>query len=240
MLRVLLIALALAPAANASAVVGSSANSHAAHTPAAPVDEIVGSGSGSVFSSGADGTAVSDDPPDVSQLAPYFSQNITFLEAENMTSDQGWEPRQWAHGGNYFASTVNNVFMSRRMFLHAPANATSDTVAKATITVASTGEYMVMARYEALYRFETGFKITVTQHGERYTGSASATMNGNKLHHNSIEQGWGLRDCLCLLGKTLLSAIYGRRSNLKVWGQKGQGTATFNESGGKQCIQIKY
>ena len=91
----------------------------------------------------------------VSQLAPYFDQNITFLEAENMTDDAGWEAKQWAHGGNYFASTVNNVFMcdfshsprifliflsfslsrvphmsshflrnrSRRMFLHAPANA---------------------------------------------------------------------------------------------------------------------
>lgn len=137
-----------------------------------------------------------DAPPDVSQIAPYFSQNITFLEAENMTEDGGWEARQWGHGGNYFSSTVNNVFMSRRMYLHAPANASTGTIARATITVAEDGDYMVMARYEALYRFETGFKVTV-------------------------EQG----------SKTLLSAVYGRRSNPKVWGQKGQGTATFNESG---------
>jgi hypothetical protein len=192
MMHHVLIILALAPAAavHASAVVGSAAEAVAARErsglhvakAARPVN---------------DPSAAEDpDPPDVSQLAPYFSQNITFLEAENMTEDGGWEARQWAHGGNYFASTVNNVFMSRRMFLHAAANATSDTIAKASITVASAGEYMVMARYEALYRFETGFKLTVTQQG-----------------------------------KTLLSAIYGRRSNLKVWGQKGQGTATFNESG---------
>ena len=53
-------------------------------------------------------------PPDTSQLAPYFSQSLTFLEAENMTGNGGWEARHWAQGGNYFASTVNNVFMSRR------------------------------------------------------------------------------------------------------------------------------
>ena len=46
-----------------------------------------------------------------------------------MTEDGGWTAKQWGHGGNYFASTVNNVFMSRRAFLHAPANATSDTAA---------------------------------------------------------------------------------------------------------------
>ena len=143
-----------------------------------------------------DAAPLAQTPPDVSQLAPYFSQNITFLEAENMTQDGGWEARQWGHCGNYFSSTVNNVFMSRRMFLHAPANASTSTVARATITVTEDGEYMVMARYEALYRFETGFKVTVEQDS-----------------------------------KTLLSAVYGRRSNPKIWGQKGQGTATFNESG---------
>ena len=72
-----------------------------------------------------DAAPLAQTPPDVSQLAPYFSQNITFLEAENMTQDGGWEARQWVHGGNYFSSTVNNVFMSLRMFLHAPANAST-------------------------------------------------------------------------------------------------------------------
>ena len=139
---------------------------------------------------------------DASQVAPYFSQNITFLEAENMTEDGGWTAKQWGHGGNYFASTVNNVFMSRRAFLHAPANATSDTAAHGAVTVAEDGEYIVLVRYEALYRFETGFKVLVTQGG-----------------------------------KTLLSKIYGRRSNPKIWGQKGQGTATFNESG-NNCAEM--
>jgi hypothetical protein len=41
-------------------------------------------------------------------------RQLTFLEAENMTSDGGWEPRQWGHGGNYFAATVgrppSNIF----------------------------------------------------------------------------------------------------------------------------------
>ena len=150
-------------------------------------------------------SAQDSEVADASQVVPYFSQHITFLEAENMTTGAGdWEPRQWAHGGNYFASTVNNVFMSRRMYLHAPANATVDggTVARGNITIADSGEYMVMARYEALYRFETGFNITIRQHG------------------------W-----------TVFSKVYGRRSNYKTWGQKGQGTDTFDDSG-QNCAGI--
>jgi hypothetical protein len=104
-------------------------------------------------------------PPDTSQLAPYFSQSLTFLEAENMTGNGGWEARHWAQGGNYFASTVNNVFMSRRRFLHAPADATSHAVAHGTVTVGAAGPYLVMVRYEALYRFETPFRLTVRQVG---------------------------------------------------------------------------
>ena len=38
------------------------------------------------------------------------------------------------------------------MFLHADANASATTVAHGGITIADSGEYMVMARYEALYR----------------------------------------------------------------------------------------
>lgn len=119
---------------------------------------------------------------------------MTAIHAD--AAEFAWEPRQWASGGNYFASTVNNVFMSRRMFLHADANSTYVTAARAAVTVGDDGEYMVMVRYEALYRFETGFLVTV-------------------------EQG----------GVTLLSRVYGRRANYKVWGQKGQGTDTFNETG---------
>jgi hypothetical protein len=49
---------------------------------------------------------------------------LVFIEAENMTTTTssgptgstapGWMARPWAHSNNYFASTVANVFHSRR------------------------------------------------------------------------------------------------------------------------------
>eukprot|EP01050_Picozoa_sp_SAG11_P012002 SAG11_NODE_1307_length_5243_cov_2.389774_2_plen_226_part_00 len=82
------------------------------------------------------------------------------------------------------------------MYLHAPANATVSSYAKGGVTVGTDGEYMVMVRYEALYRFETPFSITIEQDDQ-----------------------------------VVFTKLYGRRSNYKVWGQKGQGTDTFSESG---------
>ena len=111
-------------------------------------------------------------PPPCSQLVPYFSETITVIEAENLTATgfagsggEGWEPRAWAHGGNYFASTVNNVFHSRRAFLHADAAATG-AAASGTFHVAAASMYTVMIKYEALYRFETAFEVVIAQAGK--------------------------------------------------------------------------
>jgi hypothetical protein len=115
-------------------------------------------------------TAPPAPPAPCSQLVPYFSQTITVIEAENLTTAaagraSGWEPRAWAHGGNYFASTVNNVFHSRRAFLHADAAATG-AVASGTFHIAAADRYTVMIKYEALYRFETAFEVVIEQAGK--------------------------------------------------------------------------
>eukprot|EP01046_Picozoa_sp_COSAG06_P007123 COSAG06_NODE_344_length_17074_cov_116.626510_2_plen_232_part_00 len=51
-------------------------------------------------------------------------------------------------------------------YLHADAHAANGTTATATVRIAQDGEYTVMVRYEALYRFETPFVVTVSQAGK--------------------------------------------------------------------------
>jgi hypothetical protein len=112
------------------------------------------------------------------QSIPYFRQRMMVIEAENFTvhgtaesagqcagtdgNDTkrcGWEPRQWGDG-NYFCATINNVFHSRRAFLHGPARAKRST-ATAAVVVPQDDEYSVLARYEAVFHFGSGFRIKV-------------------------------------------------------------------------------
>ena len=126
-------------------------------------------------------------PPAGGQIIPFNAeQSLVFAEGENFTAVAGssWEPREWAKSPHYFASTVANVFHSRRAYLHGPQNATGPTEGAATsVTIPAAGEYTVLVRYEMPYRFEVPFSVTVSQ---------GATKK--------------------------FTRVYGRRSNLKVWG----------------------
>jgi hypothetical protein len=85
------------------------------------------------------------------QTYQYFDSFISVMEGENFTSTTGWTPELWAHSPKTrFASTVANVFHSRRGFLHAPAD----------------GAHQVLVRYEAAYRFEVPFRVDVSQGGK--------------------------------------------------------------------------
>eukprot|EP01045_Picozoa_sp_COSAG04_P002623 COSAG04_NODE_97_length_26459_cov_6.507246_11_plen_1116_part_00 len=97
-------------------------------------------------------------------------QTLIFIEAENFTvaPNSPWEPRAWAHSPNYFASTVANVFHSRRAYLHHPAmtdKTTQPTTAAAAFTLPAAGHYSVLIRYEAPFRFEIPFQVAITQRG---------------------------------------------------------------------------
>jgi hypothetical protein len=103
---------------------------------------------------------------DNSQLIPYFHATMTAVEAENFSSTTGWEPREWAHSPNYFASVVANVFLSRRAYLHAAAStaaaaaaAGTPAVATALITIAAPGTYTPLVRFEAPHRYEVPFQL---------------------------------------------------------------------------------
>ena len=113
------------------------------------------------------------DEPDVAALAAQYGSRhkvvtaapggLLVCEAEEFqVSSPGWQPGNW--GENYYAATFANTFLSRKAFLGAPATGPA-TVATRTVQIPAAGKYAVLARYEAAYRFETQFRITVKQNG---------------------------------------------------------------------------
>ena len=155
-------------------------------------------------------------------------QTLVFVEAENFTTfttaaaassssssssssasasaASGWQPRAWAHSPNYFASTVANVFHSRRAYLHHPALAAATSAAQATaagdvaaaaFVVPAAGPHELLVRYEAPFRFEVPFEVTVVQRGA-----------------------------------AVFRATYGRRATPKVWGfQSGRAQGEYSGCG---------
>ena len=75
----------------------------------------------------------------------------------------GWRPGNW--GENYYAATFANTFLSRKAFLGAPEQCPR-TEATIEVNVPKAGRYLVLARYEACFRFETRFRIRVEQGGQ--------------------------------------------------------------------------
>lgn len=76
---------------------------------------------------------------------------------------KGWKAAAW--GENYYAATFANSFLSRKAFLGAPAEC-EETVASVNVEVPAAGRYLVLARYEAAYRFQTQFRIRIEQGGK--------------------------------------------------------------------------
>ena len=105
-----------------------------------------------------------------------------------MVDGAAWRPIAWGDG-NYFASTLNNVFSSRRALLSGNQQTASSSpqratvaAATATVTVPHDGLFSVLVRYEGIYHFNTGFRVTIAQRGA-----------------------------------TVFDRVYGLRGNLKLW-----------------------
>lgn len=105
----------------------------------------------------------------VHQTVPYFGESYVLIEAENFTTDSssgGWRAMGWGDG-NYFASTLNNVFASRRALLSSDANAShSSCTATAVVSIPQSGTFSVLARYEGIFHFNTGFRVKISQAGQ--------------------------------------------------------------------------
>jgi hypothetical protein len=95
-----------------------------------------------------------------------------------------WAPIGWGDG-NYFASTLNNVFSSRRALLSGTQPAAGQlqltdaraATATATVAVPHAGEFSVLVRYEGVYHFNTGFRVRIAQGG--------ATSPGRQRHSDA-------------------------------------------------------
>ncbi len=97
-------------------------------------------------------------------VAP-LSDSTVVAEAEEFHVDTaGWRARPY--GTNYFAATLANSFLSRQAYLGAPEQC-ERSVATVDVQIPTSGAYLVLARYEATYRFETSFRITVEQSGKK-------------------------------------------------------------------------
>jgi hypothetical protein len=92
----------------------------------------------------------------------YIAEAEEFQLLEPKGESVGWVPQQL--GKNYYAATFANAFLSRKAFLGAPAQC-NETIASLDVEIAESGRYLVLARYEAAFRFETQFGIEILQQG---------------------------------------------------------------------------
>ena len=101
------------------------------------------------------------------QAAVAWGDGSIFVEAEEFKvgrpEEVGWRAGNW--GENYYAATFANTFLSRKAFLGAPEQC-KRSEAVMEVEVAKAGRYLVLARYEACFRFETRFRIRVEQGGQ--------------------------------------------------------------------------
>ncbi|MFN4260255.1 MAG: beta-galactosidase trimerization domain-containing protein [Gemmataceae bacterium] len=93
-----------------------------------------------------------------------LSDTTIIAEAEEFHIETpGWQAKPW--GTNYYAATFANTFLSRKAYLGAPEQC-EETVAHLTVQVPKSGQYLALIRYEAVYRFETRFRLRVEQGGK--------------------------------------------------------------------------
>src|SRR5262249_26996316 len=94
------------------------------------------------------------------------SDTTVIAEAEEFQVNKpgGWKAKPW--GENYFVATFADSFLSRKAFLGAPEHC-DESAATIEVQVPKSGRYLVLARYESVYRFETQFRIRVEQSGRQ-------------------------------------------------------------------------
>ena len=129
------------------------------------------------------------EPIDVPKAAQEFGRNrpvvqpqpdgLIVCEAEEFAvSGPGWEAKRF--GENYYAATFANSFLSRKAFLSAPEQC-DETLATIQVQIPAAGRYLALIRYEAAYRFETQFKLTIEQNGQKKLDRSYGARNNLKI-----------------------------------------------------------
>ena len=127
---------------------------------------------------------------------PLQPDGLYIGEAEEFQSAQptqpGWKAQRW--GENYYAATLANSFLSRKAFLGAPEQC-DEAIAAINIDVNEAGQYLVLVRYEAVYRFETQFRVQIEQNGKRIFDRLYGARKNTKIwafgQGLKAEIGWG-------------------------------------------------
>ncbi len=98
------------------------------------------------------------------RTVPALSEAMVVAEAEEFqVASPGWKGQPW--GTNYFCATFANSFLSRKAYLGAPEQCESSS-ASISVQVPKAGRYLALVRYESVYRFETQFRLKVSQGGK--------------------------------------------------------------------------
>lgn len=115
--------------------------------------------------------------PAQSSTAATLDRNIYCEAEEFVDTTGGWKRKRW--GENFFCATFANCFMSRKAYLSAAPG--SKGTATHDIEVPETGEYLVLARYEAPFRFDTTFSVRIIQDGNKRFERVYGSKNSPKI-----------------------------------------------------------
>lgn len=96
-------------------------------------------------------------------VEPLADGTIVCEAEEFRVGDSAWRAMNW--GTNYYAATFANTFLSRKAYLSAPPECEPSDATR-HIRVGQPGRYLVLARYEAAFRFETQFRVRIAQGGK--------------------------------------------------------------------------
>jgi len=125
----------------------------------------------------------------------YFCEAEEFRVTQPAQAGQpGWQAQPW--GDNYYAATFANCFLSRKAFLGAPEQC-DNTVATMNVDIKQAGNYLVMTRYEACYRFETQFTVKIEQGGKTVFNRLYGARNNTKIwafregYKTEVAWSWG-------------------------------------------------
>jgi len=113
-------------------------------------------------------------------VSPAGAEGVfVFQEAEEFQPAAGdWQAADW--GTNYYCATFADTFLSRQRYLGAPEQG-AESEASATVEIPAAGRYMVLARYEACYGFNTCFAIRIEQGGKTVFDHSYGSLANVKL-----------------------------------------------------------
>lgn len=158
-----------------------------------------------------------------------LAETTLVCEAEEFQVEQpGWRARPW--GTNYYAATLANTFLSRKAYLGAPEQC-ERSVATIEVQVPKSGRYLALVRYEAVYRFETQFRLQVEQGGKTRLDRLYGARDNSKVWafrqklKNEVGWDWGACENIVWEGHDAFVDLDAGKAKLSLVADKQPGNA---------------